>query len=129
MFSVVDRNGTARDVSVEPIPAADDVVWTNALPLILPTRDAMWLHDQDERIWWRFLEDSKTLYVQYNEVMSTGSASDEILARVAQGGVERVVVDLRNNGGGDNHTYGRCSRRCRILRSTGRGVSSCSSVA
>ena len=106
VFSVVDRNGTARDVSVEPIPAADDVVWTNALPLILPTRDAMWLHDQDERIWWRFLEDTKTLYVQYNEVMSTGSAADEILARVAQGGVERVVVDLRNNGGGDNHKYG-----------------------
>jgi hypothetical protein len=106
VFSVVDRDGTARDVTVEPIPAADDVVWTNALPLILPTRDAMWLHDQNERIWWRFLEDTKTLYVQYNEVMSTGSASNEILARVAQGGVERVVVDLRNNGGGDNHTYG-----------------------
>jgi hypothetical protein len=106
VFSVVDRDGTARDVTVEPIPAADDVVWTNALPLILPTRDAMWLHDQNERIWWRFLEDTKTLYVQYNEVMSTGSASNEILARVAQGGVECVVVDLRNNGGGDNHTYG-----------------------
>jgi hypothetical protein len=106
VFSVVDRNGTARDVAVEPIPAADDVAWTNALPLILPTRDAMWLHDQDERIWWRFLEDSKTLYLQYNEVMSTGSVPDEVLARVAQGGVERVVVDLRNNGGGDNHRYG-----------------------
>ena len=105
-FSVVDRNGTARDVTVEPIPAADDVVWTNALPLILPTRDAMWLHDQAERIWWRFLEDSKTLYLQYNEVMPPGSVPSEVLARVAQGGVERVVVDLRNNGGGDNHTYG-----------------------
>ena len=106
VFSVVDHGGTSRDVTVEPIPAADDVVWTNALPLILPTRDAMWLHDQAERIWWRFLEDTKTLYVQYNEVMSTGSAAAEILARVAKGGVERVVVDLRNNGGGDNHTYG-----------------------
>jgi hypothetical protein len=108
VFSVVDAQpgGTARDVTVEPIPSAEDVVWTNALPLILPARDVMWLHDQDERIWWRFLEDSKTLYVQYNEVMSTGTAPDEILARVAQGGVERVVVDLRNNGGGDNHTYG-----------------------
>ncbi len=106
VFSVVDRDGTARDVTVEPIPAADDVVWTDALPLILPTRDAMWLRDRAERIWWRFLEDSKTLYVQYNEVMSTGSVPDELLARVAQGGVERVVVDLRNNGGGDNHRYG-----------------------
>jgi C-terminal processing protease CtpA/Prc len=38
--------------------------------------------------------------------MSAGSVPDEVLARVAQGGVERVVVDLRNNGGGDNHRYG-----------------------
>ena len=106
VFSVVDREGTARDVPVEPIPAADDVVWTNALPMILPTRDAMWLHDQAERIWWRYLDDSKTLYLQYNEVMSTGTVPAEILARVAQGGVDRVVVDLRNNGGGDNHLYG-----------------------
>ena len=106
VFSVVGRDGTARDVTVEPIPAAEDVVWTNALPMVLPSRDAMWLHDQTERIWWRFLEDSKTLYVQYNEVMSIGSVPDEILARVAEGDVERVIVDLRNNGGGDNHTYG-----------------------
>jgi hypothetical protein len=108
VFSVVDAEprGTARDVAVQPIPSADDVAWTNALPLILPTRDVMWLRDRAERIWWRYLDDSKTLYVQYNEVMSTGTASDEILARVAQGGVERVVVDLRNNGGGDNHLYG-----------------------
>ena len=106
VFSVVGLDGTARDVAVEPIPAAEDVVWTNALPMILPSRDAMWLHDQTERIWSRYLEDSKTLYVQYNEVMSLGSVPDEILARVAEGGVERVIVDLRNNGGGDNHTYG-----------------------
>jgi hypothetical protein len=106
VFSVVDRAGVALDVAVEPISSADDVVWTDALPLILPARDVMWLHDRAERIWWRYLEDSKTLYVQYNEVMSIGTAADEILARVAQGGVDRVVVDLRNNGGGDNHTYG-----------------------
>jgi C-terminal processing protease CtpA/Prc len=31
---------------------------------------------------------------------------DEIVARVKQGGVDRVVVDLRHNGGGDNTTLG-----------------------
>jgi hypothetical protein len=107
VFSVVDRDGTARDVTVEPIPAADDVVWTNALPMVLPPRDVMWLHDSTEPVWWRFLADSKTLYLQYNEVVTTGTVADEILARVAQGGVGRVVVDLRNNGGGDNHRYAR----------------------
>jgi hypothetical protein len=107
VFSVVNRDGIAHNVTVEPIPAADDVVWTNALPMVLPPRDVMWLHDSTEPIWWRFLDDSKTLYLQYNEVVATGSVADEILARVARGGVDRVVVDLRNNGGGDNHRYAR----------------------
>jgi hypothetical protein len=105
VFSVVDRGGAAKDVTVEPIAAADDVVWTGGLPMVLPARDAMWLHDQAEPVWQRYLEDSKTLYVQYNQVVATTSIVDELLARVAQGDVERVVVDLRNNGGGDNHRY------------------------
>ncbi len=33
--------------------------------------------------------------------------ADEILVRAKQGDVAQVVVDLRNNGGGDNGTYGR----------------------
>jgi hypothetical protein len=105
VFTVVDRDGNTRDWTVEPIPAADDVVWTASFPHRLPPRDVLWLHDQAEPIWWRFLEDSGTLYVQYNEVSSTETAADEILARVAEGDVERVVVDLRNNGGGDNRRY------------------------
>jgi hypothetical protein len=107
VFSVVNRDGVAHNVTVEPIPAADDVVWTNAIPMVLPRRDVMWLHDSTEPVWWRFLDDSKTLYLQYNEVVDTGSVTDDLLARVAKGGVERVVVDLRNNGGGDNHRYAR----------------------
>lgn len=106
VFSVVDRNGTAGDVTIEPIPAADDVVWTSALPLILPQRDVMWLRDRAESIWWRYLDDSRTLYLQYNEVVRNLTVADEVLARMAQGGVDRVVVDLRNNGGGDNLRYG-----------------------
>ena len=62
VFSVVGRDGIARDVTVEPIPSADDVVWTNALPHILPSRDVMWLRDQAEPVWWRYLDDSRTLY-------------------------------------------------------------------
>jgi C-terminal processing protease CtpA/Prc len=52
------------------------------------------------------LDDSRTLFVQYNAVApGIDGTADEILARVKQGGVDRVVVDLRNNGGGDNTTY------------------------
>jgi len=48
------------------------------------------------------------LFVQYNSVESgIDGVADEILARVRRGGISRVVVDLRNNPGGDNQTYGR----------------------
>jgi C-terminal processing protease CtpA/Prc len=105
VFSVVGRDGTAKDVTVEPILAADDIVWTNAMPHVLPQRDVMWLKDAANPMWWRVLDDSRALYLQYNQVDSTSTIADEVLARLAEGGVDRVVVDLRNNGGGDNHRY------------------------
>jgi hypothetical protein len=104
-FSLVDRAGKPSEETIEPIPAEDDVAWNSGEPHRLPPRDVLWLHDQATPIWWRYLDDSKTLYLQYNEVEATASVADEILARVKAGGVDRVVVDLRNNGGGDNRRY------------------------
>ncbi len=108
-FNVIDADGNDRDVDIAPIPAADDVAWHGGLPLRLPSRvDTMWLRDIDTPLWWTYLASSRTLYVQYNEVRGgIDAVADEILARAKQGDVAQVVVDLRNNGGGDNGTYGR----------------------
>ena len=107
-FSLVDRDGRERDVQIDPIPAADDAAWRGANVLRLPSRvDTMWLRDMDRALWWTYLASSKTLYVQYNAVRGgINAVADEILARAKQGDINQVVVDLRNNGGGDNTTYG-----------------------
>ena len=106
-FTVVDPSGLRRDVRIEPIAAEDDVAWHGGAPLELPADDALWLRDTHEALWWRYLDASRTLYVQYDEVRSgIDGVADAILARVRQGHVDRVVVDLRRNGGGDNTTYG-----------------------
>ena len=105
IFSLVDRAGRATDETIEPIAVEDDVAWNSGLPHRLPPRDVPWLRDQAKSIWWQYLADSGTLYVQYNEVVDSSSVADRIIERVRQGGVARVVVDLRNNGGGDNHRY------------------------
>jgi hypothetical protein len=106
-FTVVGRDKATRDVTIEPIPAADDVAWNTGLPHLLPPTDALWLKQQATTLWWQYLEDSRTLFVQFNAVDGgTSPIVDEIGARVKQGGVDRVVVDLRNNGGGDNTTLG-----------------------
>jgi hypothetical protein len=65
-----------------------------------------------ENFWYRYLEDSDTVYIQYNSVVATtqsgeslSSFSREIAELVESEPVERVVVDLRHNGGGNNRTY------------------------
>jgi hypothetical protein len=106
-FTVVGRDGSKRDVTIEPIPAAEDVAWNTGLPHLLPPTDALWLKQQSTTLWWQYLEESRTLFVQFNAVDGgTSPIVDEIVARVKQGGVDRVVLDLRNNGGGDNTTLG-----------------------
>ena len=106
-FSVVARDGTRSDVAVEPISPEDDVAWTGGDPTILPARDGLWLHDQAKPMWWTDLPDRRTLYVQQNAVEAGITAlSAEIVARSKQPGIDRVVLDLRHNGGGDNTTLG-----------------------
>lgn len=106
-FSVVDRDGKTRDVPIEPVTVEDDVAWHQGRPLRLPPTDAPWLRDQAKSLWWSWLADSRTLFVQYNAVEpGINGIADEILARAKEDDVARVVVDLRHNGGGDNTTMG-----------------------
>ena len=104
-FTVVGRDGVRREVTIEPVtPVASDA-WDSGLPHRLAPTDAAWLHDQDETLWWTFLEDSGTLFIQFNAVR--GDATEvisEIRERAQDGDVERVVIDLRHNSGGDNTT-------------------------
>jgi hypothetical protein len=107
-FTVVPRGGgTTRDVTLTPIAAENDAAWNSGMPHRLPRTDALWLHDQDQALWWRYLEDSRTLWIQLNAVEGgTEPMADDILTRVKEGDVQRVVLDLRHNGGGDNTTLG-----------------------
>ena len=56
--------------------------------------------------WFTYLEESGTLYIQYNRVQSgINSMVNEIREFLDQQEVERVVLDLRLNPGGNNTTY------------------------
>lgn len=104
-FSLVGRDGTTREVTIEPVTVEEDVAWHQGRAVQLPPLDAPWLRDQAKPLWWSYLADAQTLYVQYNAVEpGIDGVADEILARARTGDVERVVVDLRHNGGGDNTT-------------------------
>ncbi len=105
VFRLAGRDGAARDVTIDPIPAEEDVDWNSGLPMRLPPLDAPWLRRQEESIWWDYLPASRTLFVQQNQVEGgIANTARDILARAMQDDVARVVLDLRHNGGGDNTT-------------------------
>jgi hypothetical protein len=66
------------------------------------------LHEQrrNANFWFTELEDSRTLYFQYNRCQNgsenLSSTADRIFDVLDRGGVDRLVVDIRHNGGGDS---------------------------
>ena len=105
VFTLVDRDGARRDVTIEPtVPVIDDD-WDSGLPHRLAATEAPWLRDQDTTLWWTFLDDSGTLFAQFNHVRGDAtSVVSELRERAQEDDVERVVIDLRHNSGGDNTT-------------------------
>lgn len=105
-LTVENRAGEQFTVYLEPEPygegpehvlARDDA--TAPLPL--------WLKGQNDAFWFEFLEDEKLVYFKYNAVRDK---SDETMADFCQrlfefiedNPVDSLVIDMRNNGGGNN---------------------------
>ncbi len=68
----------------------------------------LYLKDPENAYWFEYLPDSKTVYVQYNGVQnkldeSLADFSKRLFAFVESNPVERFVLDMRNNGGGNNY--------------------------
>ena len=112
----VEKGGreTTAAISGERVAPWSDLVWVmdpeswvgaranagNPLPL--------WLQHPEKHYWHAFLDDRKTLYVQYNQVQDQpGSAPiseyfPSLFREADRRKVDRVIIDLRLNGGGNN---------------------------
>ena len=59
-----------------------------------------------ENYWSTLLEDSRTLYVQYNRCQQGaepfGAFAERVLRQLDEGRADRLVVDLRHNVGGNS---------------------------
>lgn len=106
-LTVDDASAAETVVRVDPVPFAAYVAQfeVNAA-LRLPSRpDTLYLSDYTQVGWSRYLPDSRTLYVRYSEVRGAAGLDAVVGGRGRQPDVDRVVLDLRQNGGGDNSTY------------------------
>jgi tetratricopeptide (TPR) repeat protein len=107
---VIEKDGKQRTFTVAPTGAFDMLF--HGLP---DTADAaaktsqtpLYMRDPRNIYWFEYLKDQKILYVKHNEI---GSKQDEpidkfyerVFAFVDANPVDKFVLDLRNNGGGNN---------------------------
>jgi hypothetical protein len=116
-FELLD--GTTREVTPEPLPMDQFRDWIfgeyggrypEALP---PDEDGpRYQRHHDLAFWSEAVKKPAGFYVGYNEVqrMSGTHTIDDLAASVTAAAAAEparpIVIDLRNNGGGDNNTYG-----------------------
>ncbi len=99
-----DAPGTP--VAVDAITTAAYNDWATPYGLFLPTRDDVpYLARSTEPVWSR-LDGGTTLMIQYNRVERlSGTARTAVETAIATRGIERVIVDIRHNYGGDSFGY------------------------
>ena len=96
-------DGTDETVVLDPIPQDEHVDWAGQFGMHrLPQDERVRYLADDEHFSATLIEDG-TLYIRYRMIRPIGT--DEIRDLLEDGGVERVIVDIRQNPGGDNSTY------------------------
>lgn len=100
----VSLDGVTREVAVEPVPFATYTGWTGGFGAIrlpeLPGAGYRGRLDDVLRSHWI----GTTLYVRLTEIQEQPDAA--VLRRLESARLRRVVLDLRQNPGGDNHNNG-----------------------
>jgi hypothetical protein len=94
-----------KTVEVAPIPMADYNAWAGPYGLHLPLppdhSDVLALSRIDDALWSTLLPDGATLYIQYNRVDPISSSFEVVRKALHSPDVQRVVLDIRNNTGGE----------------------------
>jgi hypothetical protein len=109
-LSVQTAAGGRETVRVDADPAAPDI-W-NQLPRpagwigIADASRADYQRDNGSPFWWRWRADDKILYVQYNSIadgakQSLADFAQELGRAIDRYPVDKLVVDMRNNNGGN----------------------------
>jgi len=121
-YVVETQGGTEVTVTLDAIPDG----WLPRLgtrPYVIPTSadrvemvygrgtpdrpQPMYLSDPGNRFWYEWLDDSRTLYVQLNAILNKDDESMEafferVFEQADTRPIDRLVIDLRFNGGGNN---------------------------
>jgi len=105
-LTVADAQGVERTATLTPMPFDDyfEALGGDAMTQLPDRADTLYL-SSEEIIWSQLLSDGHTLYIRYTQVRDLSAAVGAIRDQAQGPGVDRIVLDLRQNGGGDNHSY------------------------
>jgi hypothetical protein len=115
VFTVADPNGLASDANIEPVGLVRYLYW-----YFQPLQ--AWKHKSDEstlpfyrqqtwkNYWFRYLGSERTVYFAFNQVRDDSRETFEnfgtrLLAFCRAHPVDRLIIDIRNNSGGDNTIF------------------------
>jgi hypothetical protein len=98
--------GEEREVKLAPMEPGEKLV-TGVMGGVEKAKLPLGRQSRPHRNWWQLLPGQRALYFRYDTCAdepdrTVASLSDEMLAAIDAGSVERVIVDLRRNGGGDS---------------------------
>ncbi len=109
-----NQSGEEETVTISPITVSEYTAWREFPAIKLPqTHDELYLRDSYDPFWFSFLADSGTLYIRYNQVTDKNDSGQKlqkfvkkVKKEIKKKPVQQLVLDLRQNNGGDSNTYG-----------------------
>jgi hypothetical protein len=99
---------TQQTVTLATVPLEEYAAWAAPNgPLGLPAREgSRWLSRPGDPLWLQHLPEIATAYVRFASVAGDpASVANDLLALASDPGLDRVIVDLRQNAGGHESTY------------------------
>jgi len=105
-FTFASADGKVVTQALRPDPLIRNVYWTSVRK-VASDQPAVFTNPRREHYRFEWLEDQKALYVQYNQCVdqpereSMEAFSVRLAEFIDSHEVERLIVDLRNNDGGD----------------------------
>ena len=106
-FSVRTPDGGTASAKMRSLPRAKVGAISWAAPAVDPSRLPLYRRTSGSAYEFVYLADSRTLYFAYNSCRTLsdrpfGAFAAELWTAARKNPVDRMVIDLRNNGGGDS---------------------------
>jgi hypothetical protein len=95
-YTVANDSGREFRIDVRALAPGAQPKWTPVYK-----NPPLFRQKPDEGFWYTYLADSKTVYCSFRSYKGLGKQARELLKLVAEKRPDKLVIDLRQNGGGD----------------------------